>query len=120
MKITTKPCMKCGKTAEMEVDSTAYFRWKEQGWHIQTAFPDMPAEQRELLISGTHPACWLELFGDEDDDEDGCEGHESLRGDLMGATFYCDGSCRHPAPREQRILNDPTPRSEYDEHHHLL
>lgn len=23
-----------------------------------------------------------------------CEGHESTRGDLMGGTFYCDGSCQ--------------------------
>ncbi len=22
-----------------------------------------------------------------------CEGHESLRGDLMGATDFCDGTC---------------------------
>ncbi len=23
-----------------------------------------------------------------------CEGHESTRGDLMGESFYCDGTCR--------------------------
>lgn len=23
-----------------------------------------------------------------------CEGHETLRGDMMGETFYCDGSCK--------------------------
>lgn len=23
-----------------------------------------------------------------------CDGHESLRGDMMGATDYCDGRCR--------------------------
>lgn len=23
-----------------------------------------------------------------------CEGHESLRGDEMGVTVYCDGTCR--------------------------
>ncbi len=27
------------------------------------------------------------------DDEDGCQGHESLNGADMGATVYCDGSC---------------------------
>jgi hypothetical protein len=29
----------------------------------------------------------------EDEDEADCPGHESLRGDLMGASFYCDGTC---------------------------
>jgi hypothetical protein len=27
-------------------------------------------------------------------DDDGCEGHESLAGEHMGETVYCDGSCR--------------------------
>ena len=31
---------------------------------------------------------------EEDDADDECEGHESLRGDSMGVTVYCDGSCR--------------------------
>lgn len=29
-----------------------------------------------------------------DDDDEGCEGHESLAGEHMGETVYCDGSCR--------------------------
>jgi hypothetical protein len=28
------------------------------------------------------------------DDEDGCEGHESLNGADMGQTVFCDGTCR--------------------------
>ena len=35
----------------------------------------------------------IELDEEEDELEE-CEGHESLRGDYMGKTFYCDGSCR--------------------------
>jgi hypothetical protein len=31
---------------------------------------------------------------DEPDDEQGCEGHESLAGEHMGETVYCDGTCR--------------------------
>lgn len=30
-----------------------------------------------------------------------CEGHESLRGDLMGTTFYCDGTCRRYDTEEE-------------------
>jgi len=31
--------------------------------------------------------------------EDACEGHESLRADLMGAAMYCDGTCESRARR---------------------
>lgn len=30
-----------------------------------------------------------------------CEGHESLRGDSMGAETYCDGTCRPVAERNE-------------------
>jgi hypothetical protein len=30
---------------------------------------------------------------DYDEDEEECQGHESLRGDYIGRTFYCDGTC---------------------------
>jgi hypothetical protein len=36
----------------------------------------------------------LELL-DDDDPDDECEGHESLDGEHMGETVYCDGTCRH-------------------------
>lgn len=32
--------------------------------------------------------------GDDQDDDNGCEGHESLDGAHMGESVYCDGSCR--------------------------
>jgi len=28
------------------------------------------------------------------DDDDGCEGHESLSGAHMGESVFCDGTCR--------------------------
>lgn len=31
---------------------------------------------------------------EDEEGEDECQGHESLRGDEMGLTVYCDGSCR--------------------------
>lgn len=68
--IITPPCMVCGKTSEMEVDSLALHRWQTQGWLIQTAFPDMPAPEREQLKTGTHEMCWNQMFADEEDDED--------------------------------------------------
>lgn len=67
----TPPCMVCGKSSEMEVDSVALHRWQTQGWLIQTAFPDMPAPEREQLKTGTHPACWTEMFADIEDEDEG-------------------------------------------------
>jgi hypothetical protein len=29
----------------------------------------MPKEEREFMISGTHPDCWNEMFKDTDEDE---------------------------------------------------
>lgn len=28
----------------------------------------MSADERELLLTGTHPKCWKSMFPDEDDD----------------------------------------------------
>jgi len=98
-KIITPACMVCGKTSEMEVDSAAYFRWSQQGWLIQSAFPEMPEELREQLKTGTHPLCWDEMFAPDEDEEDGCPGHPDddwsiAAGQPMGETHFCDGSCR--------------------------
>jgi hypothetical protein len=32
---------------------------------IQDVFPLWPPEKREQWISGTHPSCWVRLFGTE-------------------------------------------------------
>jgi hypothetical protein len=29
---------------------------------IQDVFPELNADEREFMISGTHPACWDEMF----------------------------------------------------------
>jgi len=59
----TKPCIHCNETSAITVDAVAYRRWRS-GAYIQEAFPDMDADNRELLVSGTHPACWDTMFGD--------------------------------------------------------
>jgi hypothetical protein len=41
-------------------------KWKD-GALIQDAFPEVDKETRELIISGTHPACWQKMFGDAED-----------------------------------------------------
>lgn len=58
----------CGKVNEVRVEVEAYNRW-QGGELIQVVFPDLSAEERELLISGTCPSCWDAMFGEEEDGE---------------------------------------------------
>ena len=53
-------------TMDMDIDtmSQCWYYWL-QGEHIQTAFRDLPAEQREFLLTGITPAEWKKLFEDE-------------------------------------------------------
>lgn len=59
-------CVVCGKHAIVVLDAEKYDRW-QRGEHIQTVWPEMSADHREVLISGTHPECWDKLFGDSDE-----------------------------------------------------
>jgi hypothetical protein len=64
--VLTKPCPVCHDTSIVEVDEKAYQSWRD-GALIQVAFPGMSTELREQLISGFHPKCWTELFGEDPD-----------------------------------------------------
>lgn len=61
----TKTCCVCYKEASITVDRERYQQWIG-GAHVQLVFPDLSADDREILISGTHPECWDVLFGKED------------------------------------------------------
>jgi hypothetical protein len=65
--VKTKTCTVCGEYEVWSLDRQAVTKWQE-GEYIQNAFPNMSAEDRELLISGTHPACWNKLFGEDDNE----------------------------------------------------
>lgn len=62
--VITKTCPVCGTDHTVEVDPVAYGRWKA-GAFIQDAFPDMPKDQREILMTGIDQACWDRMFADE-------------------------------------------------------
>lgn len=63
------PCPVCGKSAVLEVP-TAGLEAHKRGALTQEAFPELDRAQREMLITGTHPTCWDELFGEDEDPED--------------------------------------------------
>jgi hypothetical protein len=64
--VRTKRCFHCGDTTVVALNATAFAAW-QGGAYIQDAFPHMKADERELLISGTHPACWTAMFSDDEE-----------------------------------------------------
>jgi hypothetical protein len=67
--VRTPPCAMCGQTTDLEVDAAGMRMW-HGGAHIQRAFPQLAPAERELLLTGTHPACWDKMFPLEDEDDD--------------------------------------------------
>jgi hypothetical protein len=67
-----KNCTFCNKPAEVQnVSLEGVNLWADgTGPSIQNVFPTMDAEDREVLLSGTHPSCWNKMFPPDDDDED--------------------------------------------------
>ena len=68
MNVVTKRCVVCGSNGMLEnVDALGFIRWSELGENIQDALPDLDADQRELLMTGTHAHCWEKMWGDADE-----------------------------------------------------
>ena len=60
----TQPCVVCGRPTLVAFPTDELRRW-HAGAYVQDVWPDFTPEAREWLISGTHPKCWDELFGEE-------------------------------------------------------
>lgn len=61
VQVMTRACPMCSEPSYLDVDEDGLLRW-EGGHYIQDAFPELTAEQRELLMTGFHPKCWDEVF----------------------------------------------------------
>ncbi len=81
MYIQTKPCHLCKEPGVVEIkgdDTVLEQRWEQHAREhadfnstsplrfIQNAFPELTPDQREQIISGTHPKCWAKMFGDDE------------------------------------------------------
>jgi hypothetical protein len=60
----TKRCPVCLKTGTIMVDEDELFTYL-RGEYVQTAFKSLTIPLREQIISGVHPACWEQLWGQE-------------------------------------------------------
>lgn len=56
-------CRCCGESSHFVVSKEGFDKWRS-GDLIQVAMPELPAETRELLISGTCGDCWDSMFGE--------------------------------------------------------
>lgn len=65
--IVAVPCPFCHDVAELEVPTEGFMAW-QSGELIQNALPELSADDREQLISGTCPKCWDELFPESEEE----------------------------------------------------
>lgn len=60
-------CMMCTTPPKpMTLVKEQYDAW-QRDTHIQFAFPEMSADDREMLMSGTHPACWETMWAESEE-----------------------------------------------------
>ena len=64
--VQTKRCIVCGQRSLIEVDAEGLQRFCEFAT-VQDAFPTFDADQRELLITGTHAHCFEAIAGGDDE-----------------------------------------------------
>jgi hypothetical protein len=63
--IETKQCIHCRQPGTVEIFTQELF-YLNQGMHIQDAVKSLHKDFREQMITGTHPKCWIEMFGEEE------------------------------------------------------
>lgn len=68
--IKTGPCAVCGKEGEVEVTDEELRIYKAKAGPLQKTLPRLTDGEREMLISGTHSACFDALFPADEDEED--------------------------------------------------
>lgn len=62
-------CINCRKTNSITLDDKDYEIWKSTQRHIQSIFHYLSIDERELLLTGTHPECWIAMFPEDEDEE---------------------------------------------------
>jgi hypothetical protein len=66
--VFTGQCIQTKKQYSVFVPGANLYKYR-QGAAIQEAFPNMPREDREFLMSGVSPEGWKLLFSGEEDEE---------------------------------------------------
>lgn len=61
--VETPKCYVCGNCGQVEVPMEG-FLIRQLGGLIQEAYPNLDLGLREQIISGTHPDCWKQVYGE--------------------------------------------------------
>jgi len=70
IKAVTPNCPICGVATDVMVDFAMYKAWCNREILVQDAFPHMSKEEREVLMTGTHPDCWNIMWAGIDEEEE--------------------------------------------------
>lgn len=64
-------CIRCGKIYNLSVNPTdwAEYCFDPERRHVQDIFPYLSPDWREMLISGTCPECWKEIYACLEDED---------------------------------------------------
>lgn len=62
IQIRTLQCPMCGQRHTLEVEEDDYKKYINGEGYVQTIFPYLSSDEREMLISGMCPDCWKRLF----------------------------------------------------------
>ena len=68
IEILCPKCTVCGNQSVVLVHRVDYDRYVWDGAFVQDAFPYLSVDQSDLIITGTHPECWDQLFGSDEFD----------------------------------------------------
>ena len=60
-----KHCPICGKEMSVTVKDEDYVKY-QNGALVQNCFPYLSPMEREIIITGICPACWDNMFGNEE------------------------------------------------------
>jgi hypothetical protein len=61
------PCIGCGNRQMLILEADKVERYYA-GAHVQDIWPELDADTRELIMTGTCPECWNKFFDDKEDD----------------------------------------------------
>lgn len=68
--VFTNSCLHCSKTNSISLDKKDYETWKATQRHIQNIFYYLSIDERELILTGIHSQCWIDMFPDDEDEEE--------------------------------------------------
>jgi len=62
VRVETLPCIYCGETSIIELDEEKYEKYMEGESKIEDIWPEKSPDEREMIMTGTHPKCWDKIF----------------------------------------------------------